>query len=102
MATVTLVVGEAAFPVSRQSLRQACDLFASGSAPSPYRVQSPIPFSIFSLFLEAVNGRDIQITNEKVSDLSQLCDEFGFRSLFSKLSAFRDSASLPFVSAHVK
>jgi hypothetical protein len=31
--------------------------------------------------------------------MSQLCDEFGFWSLSSKPSVFRDSAGLPLVSA---
>jgi hypothetical protein len=80
---LTLVVGEATFPVASQPLRQACDLFASGCAPSHYNVHSQAALSLFSLFLKAVSGKDIQITNENVSDLSQLCDEFGFWSLSS-------------------
>jgi hypothetical protein len=60
------------------------------------RLRSAAPIGYFSLFLEAVSGKDIQITNENVSDLSQLCDEFGFWSLSSKISAFRDSPSTGF------
>jgi hypothetical protein len=44
-------------------------------------------------FLEAVKGNDVQITSENVSGLSQLCEEFGFWRLSTKLSAFRDSPS---------
>jgi hypothetical protein len=66
-------------------------VFAAGNSPSRYRVQSRIPLDHVRSFLEAVKGKDIQITNENVSGLSQLCAEFGFRSLSSKLSAFRDS-----------
>jgi hypothetical protein len=43
------------------------------------------------VFPEVVKENDIQITNENISGLSQLCVEFGFRSLSLKLSAFRDS-----------
>jgi flagellar motility protein MotE (MotC chaperone) len=68
-------------------------VFAARGLPSNYRVQSQVLLRLFQLFFEAVNGNDIQITNEKVSGLSQLCEEFGFRSLSSKLSAFRDFPS---------
>jgi hypothetical protein len=99
MATVTLVLGESTFPVASQALRQACGLFGGESALSHCHVQSRVPLSHFWLFFEPVQGNEIQMTNENVSGLSQLCDEFGFRSLSSKLSAFRDSAGLPLVSA---
>jgi hypothetical protein len=64
-------------------------VFAAGGLPSHYRVQWQVPVRLFQLFLEAVNGNDIQITSENSSGLSQLCEEFGFGSLSSKLSAFR-------------
>jgi hypothetical protein len=99
MATVALALDERAIRVASLGLKQNCDLFASGAAPSRYCVQSDVTLDLFSLFLEAVSGKDIQITNENVSDLSQLCKEFGFRNLSSKLSDIRDSASLPLVSA---
>jgi hypothetical protein len=66
---------------------------AAGGLPSHYRVQSQVPVGVFRLFLEAVKGNDIQITNENVSGLSRLCEEFGLWSLSSKLSVFRDSPS---------
>jgi hypothetical protein len=44
--------------------------------------------------MEAIKGNDIQITSKNISGLSQLCYEFGFRSLSSKFPAFRDSADL--------
>jgi hypothetical protein len=90
MAAVTLVLGEEAFTATSEPLGLACDVFAAGGSPSRYRVQSRITLDHFQSFLEAVKGKDIQITNENVSGLSQLCAEFGFRNLSSKLSAFRD------------
>jgi hypothetical protein len=68
-------------------------VFAAGGWPLRYRVQSRIPLDHLRSFLEAVKGKDIQIMNENVSEPSQLCEEFGFLSLSSKLSAFRDSPS---------
>jgi hypothetical protein len=63
-----LVPGEAAFEVASQALRQTCIRFAA-------------LICHFSLFLEAVSGKEIQIRNDVVSDLLQLCDQFGFWSL---------------------
>jgi hypothetical protein len=91
MATVTLLLGDAAFPVGSLGLRQICDLFATGSVPSPSHVQSKAPLGFFRLFLEAVSGKDIPITNENVSDLSQLCEEFSFWNLSAKVSALCES-----------
>jgi chromosome segregation ATPase len=91
MANVELVLGEATFAVASQTLGQTCGLFTAGSPPSRYRVQSRISLGLFRSFLEAVTGSDVQITSENFSGLSHLCEEFGFRSLSTKLSAFRDS-----------
>jgi hypothetical protein len=52
-----------------------------------------VTLRLFQLFFDAVKRNDIQTTNENISGLSRLYDEFGFRSLSSKLSAFRDSPS---------
>jgi hypothetical protein len=84
MATVTLILGEATLTVARQSLGLACGLFVAGGPPS--RVLSRVPLGHLRSFLEAVKGNDIQITNENVSGLSQLCDEFDFQNLSSQLS----------------
>jgi hypothetical protein len=44
------------------------------------------------LFLEALNGIDIRITNENMLNFSQLCSEFRFLLLSTKLSDFCNSA----------
>jgi uncharacterized coiled-coil protein SlyX len=84
-----LVLGEATLAVASEALKRACGLFAAGDPSSSDRV----PLGLFRSFLEAVKGNDIQITNENVSGLSQLCEEFDFPILSTKLSAFRDSPS---------
>jgi hypothetical protein len=57
------LLGDAVFPVWSLGLRQVCDLFASGVASSPYHVQSKTFFGLLRLFLEAISGKEIQITN---------------------------------------
>jgi hypothetical protein len=50
-----------------------------------------VPTASFALFLEAVNGNDIQITSANHSDLSQLCTEFDNWCLSAKIEAFNAS-----------
>jgi hypothetical protein len=75
--------------LSRWSSAKRCSQSRVGRwgkpAPSGYRVQSRVPVIHFRLFLEVVKGQDIHIPNENVSALSQLCEEFGFRSRISAL-----------------
>jgi predicted nucleic acid-binding Zn-ribbon protein len=68
-----------------------CDRFADDSRllASPYRVASPVSVEAFLLFLEAINGTEIQATHQNISELSQLCEEFGFTRLSTKLATFR-------------
>jgi hypothetical protein len=77
MEKVTPIFDEGTFKVNLLSLRQSCDAPALLGASS-YHVKSSVPASILELFIEALNGTDIKITNEIVLYFSQLCSEFGF------------------------
>jgi hypothetical protein len=46
------------------------------------------------LFLSALDGNAIKITDTNFTELKQLCDEFGFTELATKLSEFRPSMDL--------
>jgi hypothetical protein len=100
MSSVTLIRGSATFSVKYRMLVANCDFFAENAAvmTSPYRVRSLASLDVFRQFVEAIEGKAVKVTNQTVSGLSQLCVEFGFRSLSSTLSAFRNSASLSFIS----
>lgn len=91
MTLLQLNLGEQSFSAHTQTLRFTCDKFADDLPSSPYLVQSAVGSEVFSTFLDAVSGKDIEITKYNVSDLSQLCREFGFWKLSSKLSDFRIS-----------
>jgi hypothetical protein len=54
---------------------------------------------VFRLFLEAVRGASVTITNQNISELSQLCTEFAFNGLANELSAFRSSPDFKDVKA---
>jgi hypothetical protein len=92
MANATLVLGDASLTLAGVPLFTNCKLFGNNLtlAASPYLVNSSVGLEVFQLFLEAVEGKEIQITKQNVADLSQLCTEFGFESLSKKISAFLD------------
>jgi hypothetical protein len=89
MAVIELVLDGETFSTHSLALRQSCEKFADGPPSIPYQVSSSIPQHIFRLFLEAVNGREVEITGDNVNGLSQLAREFGFLRLLTKLSDFR-------------
>jgi hypothetical protein len=95
MFRATLTLGGAAFSLGHRALVAKCNLFASNPtlAASPYRVRSPVPLCVFRQFLEAIEDKAVEVTNEHISSISQLCAEFGFHSFSSRLSAFRDSSA---------
>jgi uncharacterized coiled-coil protein SlyX len=104
MAKATLVLGDASLTVASVSLVTNCSLFGNNLtlAASPYNVKSSVALEVFQLFLESVEGKDIQITKQNASDLSRLCTEFGFESLSRKLSAFLDSPDCGSADAEAK
>jgi hypothetical protein len=93
MAKATLLLGDASYAVAGLPLFTNCTLFRNNLAlaASPYRVNSLVALEVFRLFLEAVEGKEIQITKQNVAKLSQLCTEFGFENLSRKISVFLDS-----------
>jgi hypothetical protein len=90
MSEATLLLGDEAFTVQIQSLIAKCNLFATNAClvTSPYRVNCVVPPAVFRLFLDAIEGRDVTLTNANITSLAQLSGEFGFRSFSSKLSSF--------------
>jgi hypothetical protein len=90
MSAVTLVLQSTKFFVGRSRLVASCDLFAKDAklAASAYDVRSPVSVDVFRQFLEAIQDRTIEVTDQNISSLVQLCEEFGFRSLSAKLLGF--------------
>jgi hypothetical protein len=92
---MTLIFDREAFQLPVWLLMQQCELFAATPTllDSIYHVKSQVHLDVFRFFLGAVNGISITITSQNLSDLSQLCSEFGFNCLANQLSAFRGSPS---------
>jgi hypothetical protein len=55
---------------------------------APYKVQSAVAIPSFEHFIEVIEDSTPHITASNASDLSLLCDEFGFADLAQQVSAF--------------
>jgi hypothetical protein len=90
-----LVHRDGAFDVRRGKLIKNCSIFTSGEVPfsSHYEVRSVVSLDNLALFVEAIHGNDIPITEQ----IFQLCSEFGFSRLRDRIDLFRQriSSELP-------
>jgi hypothetical protein len=96
-ASTELLLGGVSVSISRKALFQSCETFSNDPAllASPYSVRSPVTLSGLTTFLDAVNSQDVTITAANAPALSLLCDEFGFTSLQTRLSEFRETSTAP-------
>jgi hypothetical protein len=91
MSDLEFLLGGEVFRVQRLAARQACDCLAQGPLAERLEVHSSVSAEVFRLFLSAVKGEVIEITNANIKGLSAVCDEFGFGSFSQQLRAFKDS-----------
>jgi hypothetical protein len=74
-----------------------CQLFKNCPAffAKPYVVRTPVSVALFGTFIDALDGREIQVTAKNVEPLLELCAEFGCDQ-FSELlrPTFQPSAGL--------
>jgi hypothetical protein len=76
------------FPVCGIVARQACKTLDHDPQKMQWGVQSPVADSELRLFVSAVLGEAIEVSNENVEGLSALCREFQCGSLLQRLEAF--------------
>jgi hypothetical protein len=93
MSQIVLVHPLQTFTVQARLIVLKCDFFADNPvlAASPYVVRSLVSLTDIREFISAVEGNDVEITNDNFKGLSALCDEFGFGDLSASLSQFRFS-----------
>jgi hypothetical protein len=91
MSDVRFFLGGKGFRVQSLAARLACDRLAQGPRAERLEVHSAVSEEVFRLFLSAVEGEVIEITNANIKGLSAVCDEFGLGSLSQRLQAFKDS-----------
>jgi hypothetical protein len=77
------------FPVKKLPGLQSCDALAHDPQKNQLFVQSNVTADVLRLFISAVHGSAIELTNENIEGLSALCDEFRFGSLSRRLDAFQ-------------
>jgi hypothetical protein len=87
MAKVTLIHPQRRVEVSGRALVQKSDLFGDDLTflNSPYTLKSRVSLAPFRDFVATLEGKPVTITNENLSGLSRLCDEFRFRGLAIRL-----------------
>jgi hypothetical protein len=105
MYSITLVHPEDRVTVPVLQTINKCSLFENNPAlaSAPYRVQSSVPLSIFREFVFALEEKAVEITDQNLTGLQRLCEEFGFDEFAAKLSKFsppsEDSQGRQFGSA---
>jgi hypothetical protein len=89
MAITTLLLGVSSIPINSAALVENCSVFTQNPrlATSPYTIRSSIPLSALSLFVDALEGRDVSLTSENSLFLYQLSQEIGCTSLASRVSS---------------
>jgi hypothetical protein len=83
------VLDSESFPVGRLIACQVCDAVAHDLKTNQLRVQSEVTVNVARLFVSAVEEETIYVRNENIEGLSDLCQEFQFRSLSQRVGAFK-------------
>jgi hypothetical protein len=93
--TSTLLLNGTPFTLPRRLLFTQCELFETepGLLSKPYKVKSASSPEAFQLFLDLLQGTEIEVTEPTCQALSSLSQEFGFAELSEKVAAFRASTA---------
>jgi hypothetical protein len=86
---VSIVFGGQTKHIPRGKVAQRCSLFRDVQT-APYYVLSPVSAANLQLFIDAIEGTDLEISHDNAPDLKLLCDEFQFIDLGAKVQAFID------------
>jgi hypothetical protein len=79
------------FPVDMKQAMLSCDALADSLDGSRLIVRSTVTEGVLRLFISAVHGEEIELTNENIDGLSALCNEFQFRRLARRLAVFMNT-----------
>jgi hypothetical protein len=91
MPEMKFVLREVKFSVERLIAHQACSALAPNPQTEECPVHSTVTADVLQLFVSAINGEAIELTNENIDGLSALCDEFKFNSLSQCVESFKNS-----------
>jgi hypothetical protein len=91
-AQIHLILNSESFPIDRRCLSERLSCFIDNpvllNTPT-YVVHSNIHRDVFTMFIQAVNGEDIEVTGGNAGDLLPLCLEFGFGALAAECKKFQ-------------
>jgi hypothetical protein len=90
MSSVTLVDPEETLKVPVLEVITKCSLFQKNQTltATPSRVKSSVTLPHFRVFVSALEGKEVKITDTNFTGLQRWCEEFGFSEFAAKLSKF--------------
>jgi hypothetical protein len=91
MGTIKFELRGEGFDVQRVIASQVCSVLARNPGTLPCVVRSAVSLKVFRLFLSAIAGNAVEVTDENVDDLWALCVEFEFWSLLGRVRAFKET-----------
>jgi hypothetical protein len=94
ISSVALVYSDTVqHPLSGVCALRECSLFGDNLAnlATSYKVKSTVSVDIFRQFVSDVQGKPVEIAEANVTEIRELCDEFGFQGLRHKLARFHES-----------
>jgi hypothetical protein len=91
MAELEFILQDQHFPVERLVAHQVCDALAHRLHGNQLFVGSDVAGDVLRLFVSAIHGEAIELTNENIGGLSALCGERQFLSLSRRLEVFKNT-----------
>jgi hypothetical protein len=91
METIEFKLRKEVFYVQSVMARQVCDVLARDPQMLRWVVRSTVSSAVFRVFLSAIEGNAVEVTNENVDGLWTLSDEFQFWSLLWRVRAFKET-----------
>jgi hypothetical protein len=88
-----LLLRDQQFKVDKSRLTKRCVNF-KGFKERSYEVRSTVQIESFQIFLAALESKPYNITQQNVSDLFTLCEEFEFTELMSEIEDLRARQSM--------
>jgi hypothetical protein len=83
------------FDVQGVMVRQVCDVLTRNPQMLRCVVRSSVSTEVFRVFLSAIEGNAVEVTNENVDGLWALCDELQFWSLLRRGRVFTEALTYP-------
>jgi DNA mismatch repair ATPase MutS len=91
MGELEFILQGDSFPVNKLEALQSCDGLSHRLQGNQLFINFDVTADVLRLFISAVHGEAIELTNENIDGLSTLCNEFQFLSLSGHLEVFKNT-----------